>query len=102
MHLPTGRTWSIAREPAHAELAARMAHWDVEATAIGFAEADQQQALAFERREVLAFQALLSPLAISPTFSRKSCWSCGWDKPRMGTMRFLSHKSNPSSVIFGD
>ena len=41
----------------HAELAARTARWNAEATAIGLAEADRQEGLAFERREALAFQA---------------------------------------------
>ena len=41
----------------HAELAAQTARWNAEASAIGLAEADRQEALAFERREALAFQA---------------------------------------------
>ena len=45
------------RGSLHAELAARTARWDAEATAIGLAEADRQEALAFERREALAFRA---------------------------------------------
>ena len=49
------------RGSLHAELAARMARWDAEATASGLAVADQQQALAFERREELAFRAFALP-----------------------------------------
>jgi hypothetical protein len=49
------------RESLHAELAARAACWDAEATAIGLAEADRQEALAFERREAFAFQAFALP-----------------------------------------
>ena len=45
------------RGSLHAELAVRIARWDAEATAIGLAEADRLEALAFERREALAFQA---------------------------------------------
>ena len=45
------------RARLHAELAARTASWDAEATEIGLAEADRQEGLAFERREALAFRA---------------------------------------------
>ena len=88
------------RGSLHAELAARTARWDAEATAIGLAAADRQEALALERREELAFRTLRSLLVISRAFSRNSRWSCGWEQPRMATMRFLGHKSNPSSMIF--
>jgi hypothetical protein len=49
------------RESLHAELAARKACWDAEAAEIGLAEADHEETLAFERREVLAFQAFALP-----------------------------------------
>jgi hypothetical protein len=49
------------RGSLHAELAAQTARWDAEATAIGLAEADRQEALAFEKREALAFRAFALP-----------------------------------------
>jgi hypothetical protein len=49
------------RGSLHAELTTRNARWNAEATAIGLDEADRQQALAFDRRETLAFRAFALP-----------------------------------------